>query len=126
MNARQLVENWLKAQGFRCSVDGDGDLNFRYEGIPMYCSNDDNDPMFLRIFMPGIYKVEGDRKKVLEAISTINREIKAVKSFLVEDRLWITLEMFIDSTPDIDDFIERCLDIMVASVKRIGGEILNK
>lgn len=125
MNARQLVENWLRAQGFRSSVDSDGDLSFRYEGVPMFCSNDDNDPLFLRIFMPGIYTVKGDREKVLEAISTINREIKAVKAFLVEDRLWISLEMYVDSTPDIDDFIERCLDILVASVKRIGAEILD-
>lgn len=125
MNARQLVENWLRAQGFRSSVDSDGDLNFRYEGVPMFCSNDDNDPLFLRIFLPGIYTVKGDREKVLEAISTINREFKAVKAFLVEDHLWISLEMYVDSTPDIDDFIERCLDILVASVKRIGAEILD-
>ena len=125
MNARQLVENWLKTQGFRSTVDSDGDLSFRYEGLPMFCSNDDNDPLFLRVFMPGIYTVEGDREKVLEAISKINREMKAVKTFLIEDHLWISLEMFVDSTPDIDDFIERCLDILVASVKRIAGEILN-
>lgn len=125
MNASDLLENWLKNQGFKSERDSDGDLLFRYEGLHMLCSKDDNDKQFLRLFMPGIYTVDGDRSKVLEAINTISRDIKAVKAFLVEDKLWVSLEMFIDSTPDIDDFIERCLDIMIAAFKQIGGEILN-
>ena len=124
MNASDLVENWLKDQGFRSERDSDGDLRFRYEGVNLFCSQDDNDKQFLRIIMPGIYKVDGDRTRVLEAISTISRDIKAIKAFLVEDHLWLAIEMFIDSTPDIDDFIERCLDIMIAGRQRIAKEIL--
>ena len=124
MNACDLVENWLKTQGFRCERDSDGDLRFRYEGVGLFCCNDNNDKLFLRIIMPNIYDVEGDRVKVLEAISTISRELKAIKAFLVEDSLWLSIEMYIDSTPDIDDFIERCLDILVAGRQRIAKEIL--
>ena len=124
MNASDLVENWLKDQGFRSERDSDGDLRFRYEGVNLFCCKDDNDKQFLRIIMPGIYKVDGDRTRVLEAINTISRDIKAIKAFLVEDHLWLAIEMFIDSTPDIDDFIERCLDILVAGRLRIAKEIL--
>lgn len=74
--------------------------------------------------MPGIYQIDGDRMKVLEAINTICRNIKAIKAFLVEDHLWLAIEMFIDSTPDIDDFIERCLDILMAGRQHIAQEIL--
>lgn len=74
--------------------------------------------------MPNIYDVDGDREKVLEAINTICRDIKAIKAFLLNDKLWLSLEMFIDTTPDIDDFIERCLDILVAGRQRIAQEIL--
>jgi len=123
MNASDLVENWLKAQGFRCERDDDGDVRFRYQGIGMYCCKD-SDNSFLRIIMPGIYDVDGDRVRVLEAINTISRDIKAIKAFLVKDSLWLSIEMFIDSTPDIDDFIERCLDIMIAGRNRIAKEIL--
>ena len=99
MKACDLVENWLKEQGFRCERDGDGDVRFRYQG-------------------------NGDRARVLEAINTISRDIKAIKAFLVEDSLWLSIEMYIDSTPDIEDFIERCLDIMIAGRNRIAKEIL--
>lgn len=124
MNASELVENWLKSQGFRSERDSDGDLFFRYEGVPLFCCKDDSDKQFLRIIMPNIYKVEGDRTTVLEAINTIAREIKAIKAFLVGDNLWLAIEMFVDSTPDIEDFIERCLDILVASRQKIAQEIL--
>ena len=124
MNACDLVENWLKSQGFRSERDSDGYLRFRYEGVNLFCGKDDNDKQFLRIIMPGIYKVDGDRTRVLEAVNTISRDIKAIKAFLVEDHLWLAIEMFIDSTPDIDDFIERCLDILVAGRLRIAKEIL--
>lgn len=76
--------------------------------------------------MPGIYQVDGNRTVVLEAINTICTNFKAIKAFLVEDHLWLTIEMFIDTTPDIDDYIERCLDILVSGYHRIAQEILGK
>ena len=124
MNASDLVENWLKEQGFKNERDDDGDLRFKYQGVNLFCCKDDNDKQFLRIVMPGIYQIDGDRMKVLEAINTICRNIKAIKAFLVEDHLWLAIEMFIDSTPDIDDFIERCLDILMAGRQHIAQEIL--
>ena len=60
----------------------------------------------------------------MEALHTITRDIKVVKAFLVEDRVWLAIEMFIDTTPDIDDFVERCLDILVASRERFVREML--
>ena len=124
MNASDLVENWLKEQGFKNERDNDGDLHFKYQGVNLFCCKDDNDKQFLRIVMPGIYQIDGDRMKVLEAINTICRNIKAIKAFLVEDHLWLAIEMFSDSTPDIDDFIERCLDILMAGRQHIAQEIL--
>ena len=125
MNASDLVENWLKEQGFKNERDDDGDLRFKHQGVNLFCCKDDNDKQFLRIIMPGIYQIDGDRMKVLEAINTICCDLKAIKAFIVQDHLWLAIEMFIDSTPDIDDFIERCLDILIAGRQRIAQEILN-
>ena len=89
----------------------------------MFCCKD-SDNNYLRIIMPGIYDVAGDRERVLEAINTIARELKVIKAFLVNDSLWLSIEMFIDSTANIDNFIERCLDIMITGRNRIAQEIL--
>ena len=124
MNASDLVENWLNAQGFRSERDSDGDLLFRYQGINLFCCIFDSDKQFLRIIMPNIYKIDGNRTEVLETINTIARDIKVVKAFLVNDYIWLAIEMFIDSTPAINDFIERCLDILIAGRQKIAKEIL--
>lgn len=123
MRACDLVENWLKEQGFRTERDADNDVRFSYQGVHMFCC-DNSDESYLHIIMPGIYDVDGDRERVLEAINTISRDIKAIKAFLVDNSLWLSIEMFIDSTPDVEDFIKRCLDILIAGRNRIAKEIL--
>lgn len=123
MRACDLVENWLKEQGFRTERDADNDVRFSYQGVHMFCC-DNSDESYLRIIMPDIYDVDGDRERVLEAINTISRDIKAIKAFLVKNSLWLSIEMFIDSTPDVEDFIKRCLDIMITGRNRIAKEIL--
>lgn len=124
MTTTDLVKDWLHKEGFKCEMDADGDLQFKYQGLHMFCSVDKNDPLFFRILVPNIYEVENNRAKVMEALNTVTRDIKVVKAFLVEDRVWLAIEMFIDTTPDIDDFVERCLDILVASRERFVREML--
>lgn len=65
--------------------------------------------------MPGIYNTENNRGLVLESMNEINTKKKAVKAVLMEDSVWLNIEMFIDSTPDLEDFFLRLLDILHAS-----------
>ena len=124
MNTSDLLEDWLKEQGFRSNRDNDGILTFRYQGANLICFKNDEDKQYLQIIMPAIYKVDGNRVKVLEAINTTTREIKALKAYLVDDFLWLDIEMFVDPTTHIDSFIERCLDILIEGRQRIVKEIL--
>ena len=61
--------------------------------------------------------------KVLEAANMITRDMKVVKAFLVEDHLWLSIELFIDSTPEFGDFFVRCIEILVAARHKIAQEI---
>lgn len=126
MITTELVKNWLSSEGYKYEVDEDGDVRFKYQGRNFYCTNDKNDEQFFRIIMPNIYKVDNDRTTVLEAISTVCRDMKVLKAFLVEDSLWLSIEMFVDSSPEVEDFTERCLDILTEGFHRIAHEILGK
>ena len=53
----------------------------------------------------------------------ITRDMKVVKAFLVEDHLWLSIELFIDSTPEFGDFFVRCIEILVAARHKIAQEI---
>lgn len=124
MNASDYLENWLRDQGFRCERDDEGNLRFRYQGKYMFCNKDDDDPNFLRIILLGVYEVEDNRMKVLEAVNTVTCNLKAIKAFIAGDYVYLSIEMFLDSTPDLNDYIERCLDILIMGYTKFAQEII--
>lgn len=121
----ELVKSFLSNEGYKYDLDGDGDVHFKYQGANLFFTDSGNDNEFFRLIMPNIYEVEGNRTKVLEAANTVTRDIKVIKAFLVEDNLWLSIEMFIDSTPEIGDFFNRCCDILIAGRQRIAQEIFS-
>jgi len=123
MTTTELVKEYLSAEGYRYDVDDDGDIHIKFEGLNLFFTVDKNDPYFFRIIMPNIYEIEGNRLKVLEAINTVTRDMKVVKAFLIEDYLWLAIEIFIDSTPELEDFFPRCVELLKAGRERIGYEI---
>lgn len=123
MQTEELVKQYLSSEGFRYDVDEDGDIHFRYEGVNLFFTVDRDDQSFFRLIMPNIYNLEGNRTKVLEAISATNRDLKVLKAFLVEDQLWLAVEMFIDSSPDLEGFFSRCMGLLKAGREKIAREI---
>ena len=64
--------------------------------------------------MPGIHDVQpGEKMKVLEIANAITRDIKCIKCYVQDGgSVWLSTEIFIDSTPEVDDFMERLLMIL--------------
>jgi hypothetical protein len=123
MRTDELVKQFLSNEGYKFDVDSDGDIHFKYEGINLYFTVDNNDQKYFRLIMPNIYQLEGNRTKVLEAINTVARDLKVIKAFLIEDRLWLAVELFIDSTPELEDFFPRCMGLLKAGREKIAEEI---
>ncbi|MFI3281566.1 MAG: hypothetical protein R3Y44_06320 [Rikenellaceae bacterium] len=107
----KVFKEFLQKENFRFEESSYG-LHFSYQGANFAIANNEKDPLYLQLVMPGIYEVNNDKIKVFEAMNRINGDKKAVKAFLVEDSVWMNIEMFIDSTPDLGDFFFRILDIL--------------
>lgn len=120
MTTAELAKNWLYEQGFKCNLYENGDAVFKYEGATMFVSVDKDDPLFLKIVMPGIYKVDNNYEKVLEAANAVCKTIKVVKAIVVNNAVHLVIEMFVDTTPEIDDFFERCCDILIAGRRQFA------
>jgi len=120
-----LVTAWLYNEGYKHEIDQDGDVHFRYQGKHIYFTPDE-DATYFRLIMPNVYQLENNRVKVLEACNTITRQYKVLKAYLVEDRLWLSIEMFVDSTPEIGDFIERCCNILISGFDDTAREIFKE
>lgn len=121
MKTSELFKRYLQSEGFPCTIDEDGDVKFKYEGKTFYLTDSGKDELFFRIIMPNIYDVEEDeRVKVLEACNEVTRDIKVVKAFIVNDSLWLSIEILIDTTPEMGDIVPRLLDILMGSYRRMA------
>ncbi|MBR6445275.1 MAG: hypothetical protein IKS94_02415 [Prevotella sp.] len=108
-----VYKEWLQNNGVKFEEEEFG-LVFRYQGSNFIIFNPKNDELFFQLVMPGIYEVQpGEKMKVLEIANTLTRDVKCLK-VVVQDggSVWLMTEIFIDKTPDIDDFMERLLDIL--------------
>lgn len=125
-NLMDLVKKYLADEGFRYEIDRDGDIYFRYQGRHLFFAAPMEDMQFFRIFMSPIYIIENNRVEVLEAVNKVTSELKALKAYVIDDEVWLSIEMFIDSSPDIKDYFERCLEILCLGRKLFADEILSE
>lgn len=86
---------------------------FKYQMLNFIIVYDEDDHLFLRICLPGIFDVDqNNRYDVLEACNAVNHEIKVAKCIIPEDDVWVVTEQLLDTTPDLDDVIPRSLNIL--------------
>ena len=76
--------------------------------------------------MPNIYMVKNNRVEVLETANTISAEYSVDKMFLIEDYLYISLDLLIDDSTCIEDYVEHYLNKMIMARNRIANLIFNK
>lgn len=111
----EIYKNWLSENGVKYE-EKDYGLTFKYQGGYFIIGNNEKDEQYFNIVMPGIFDFadhpEVDRVKVLEALNKINADYKVVKAVCDDEDCWLTTEIFIDSTPDVEDYIERLLNIL--------------
>lgn len=110
-----IYKNWLYENGVKFE-EKDYGITFKYQGGYFIIGNNEKDAQYFNIVMPGIYDFadhpDVERVKVLEALNKINAHYKVVKAVCDEEDCWLTTEIFIDSTPDVEDYFERLLNIL--------------
>jgi hypothetical protein len=119
-----LVKQFLAKEGFKCENVSENAVHFKYQGMNFFCEEDHRDQAFFRLIMPNIYKITDDRERVLEACNKLTADMKVLKAFVEEDSVWLSIEMFLDSSPEIEDFMERCLDILIEGWNRMRRSIV--
>lgn len=110
-----IYKNWLAENGVKFE-EKDYGLTFKYQGGYFIIGNNSKDLQYFNIVMPGIYDfaehTDVPRIKVLEALNKVNAQYKVVKAVCDDEDCWLTTEIFIDSTPDVEDYMERLLNIL--------------
>lgn len=112
----QIYKNWLQSHNVQFQETPIG-LIFSYQGGAFIISDNSGDELYFQLIMPNIYEVSSFKKtQALQIINRLNREIKCLKATMQDDgHVWLSTEIFVDSTPKIDDFMGRLFSILFAA-----------
>jgi hypothetical protein len=116
---QKVYMDFLTEEGFRPTIDPDGDIQFKREGFTYFIGVAEGDPQFFRLVLPHIWPIESEeeRAKVLTAIDYSNRMSKAAKIYTLGDNVWGTVELFVSSPGDYEPLFERILGSLDAALE---------
>jgi len=118
----KLYYDYLQTEGFRPEVNEQNDVVFKQEGKTYVISVDEEDNQFLRVIYPNFWTLT-DNEDMLRAMAmsnAVNSRIKVGKIIVVNNQVWAVAEMFIDSTPELSDFLPRLLHILRHTADTFG------
>ena len=123
----EIYKKWFSENGIIYNIDEDGDLHFKYQMCNFYIVDPHGDKQFLQVMLPNIWSIEDEKERTdaLQVANMLNMKRKALKIFITSSNTVLTVEMFIDNTPDVEDFMERVLDILIQGRTMFAQEMRN-
>jgi hypothetical protein len=114
---QQIFMERLTADGFRPTLDADGDVAFKFEGGSFFIRPSADDPQFHLIALPGIWTIEteADRARARLAALKVTGDIKVAKVVIYMDAVWVTAELFLPAPEVLGDVYERCLRAILSA-----------
>jgi len=108
---QKFYMDYLTAEGYRPEVDSDGDVSFKREGLTYYIIVTETDSEFFEMALPNIHSIvdESDRTKAYIAADYSNAKSKVSKVYMVNDDVWVTVELFIATPEDFKGVFQRSL-----------------
>jgi len=112
---QEICMNILREEGYIPSIDEDGDIRFKMQGLTLYVMTDKDDPMFLRIILPKFWEIESDEEfaKVHFVANKMNTEYKVGKVFIANNNTTAACELFIsENDPEFKTIFLRILNLL--------------
>ncbi|MCX7626550.1 MAG: hypothetical protein N2Z21_10145 [Candidatus Sumerlaeaceae bacterium] len=112
---------YLKSLGIEARIDDDGDVVFREENGSYFATFDEDGPFYFRLVYPNFYEVTpANREHVTELAVRLTGEIKGVKLFEAQGKVWAAVEQFVTDVEHAKRIFKRvktCLDFAVMSFR---------
>lgn len=93
----EFLLDHLRTEGYQASLDSDGDIAFRFEGMSYALCFDEDDEQFGKLILPNVWSIDSpeELQRVLAALDEVNRRIKLVKGHAVRGQVWFCIEMLL-------------------------------
>jgi hypothetical protein len=109
----ELYVNFLAGEGYRPTVDSDGDVVFKHEGGSYFIAVNTQDPAYFRLVFPGFWSIDSDQElehAILEA-NNATMNTKVAKVFVISERrnTWAAIELFFADSEQFAGVFERSM-----------------
>jgi hypothetical protein len=120
----QAYMGFLAEQGFRPTVDGDGDVAFKVEGYLYYISVEE-DEEFFRLIFPNFWPIESEdeRTRAEAAALRVTNRLKVVKVLPTQRGVLATIEMFVPSPESVFPVFHRAIQAIQGGVSAFMDEM---
>jgi len=117
---QDMYSNFLNDEGYKPSIDSDGDVVFKVEGRTFWIDVDEKDPESFRLVFSNFWEIESlaEKLKVYEVMNYINRTTKVAKVFLSpkEDDVSMDANIFVKQPEDFIFHFHRMLDLLLYEI----------
>ena len=109
---KEKILKTFKALGFNLvpivESEDCSQFEFEYEGATYLYLYSTNDPSFFNVALPGVLDLDEESEDVYYSIlESVNSEMKYVKAYTVNRRLWIFYECETGEDTDFEDLVRR-------------------
>jgi len=104
-----LYHEFLEEEGYRPSIDKDGDLMFKIESQTYFVIVEEDDAEFFRLVYPNFWSIENEdeRARAYVAAHDATAKTKVAKVFVVNDDTWASLELFCNPPETVKTVLPR-------------------
>lgn len=125
MEHLNLYTDFLREEGYAPKTTDDGSVQFKFEGRTFYLDVEENDKQYFRLSKV-IWDLEDETVdlKVFKITNEVSAGAKLAKLYITRNRyIWVSVEMLIDSTPNLGDFFFRIIGIINYAEQRFLEKI---
>jgi len=116
----EFYRDFLNEEGYRASIDEDGDVVFKFEGGTYFISIYEDDGEYFQLVYPFFWEIGSDeeRERAKVACLEVTRGQKAAKVFLVRNDTDVsaTAEAFFESREDVKQIFPRYVRCIQSAV----------
>ncbi|MBU2503056.1 MAG: hypothetical protein ABIK96_16990 [bacterium] len=120
--------DFLKAEGFRPEVVGEGIVGFKKEGLSFLIFVDQEDEQFFHLVCPNFWRLEGarERTRAYRAAGEATAQTKCVKVYPVAQNVCASVEMFCDPPEVFKAVFGRALEALTIGLDSFREEMEGK
>lgn len=115
----RLAYDWLLDDGYKPSVDEDGDVQFKAQGYFFYVQDNDDDK-YLRLVMPVIKSIDMDDiiqiYSALSACNEITKRKRLVKAYVNDEGdVSLAVSTYIDDSPEVGYYLDKSINFLISA-----------